>query len=392
MKRLFFINFCLIFVLAFHISAFAKAHSGQADSLAAPISRTLLFSSGDMGSKFWRIPAIASTPDGFVIAAADKRNDSNKDLPSPIDIVIRRSTDSGSTWGPHQMVLKADSIGGYGDAAIGVHRPSGDVVLVCVHGNGIWESTVDNHSHIVVTRSADNGKTWSAPVDITTQLFDPVEGVAPVKAYAGFASSGTLLCDSRGRLWFVLVTRPGEQKWGPLNCHVCYSDDGGFNWTILPTPVDTNGDEAKIAQLADGSFLISIRNRDRGARKFSRSKDRGKTWSLVTLQPGLIDPACNGDMLSLSFKEAKDLGLAIVDDYGLLIHSIANDPAQRRNVSVFYSRDYGETWTKRNVITPLGSAYSALTVLPDGNLGVLSEENSADEPFDIWFTKVKIDY
>lgn len=369
----------------------AELSVNDADSTYKPISRELLFTNGDMGSQYWRIPALATTNSGVVIAAADKRNDSNMDLPNLIDVVIRRSTDSGQTWGPMQMVLKSDSIiGGFGDAALGVHRPSGELVLVAAHGRGLWDSTPENRQLVVVTHSKDDGLTWSEPIDITDQLFNPNDGVAPVKAYAGFASSGTLLCDDNGRLWFILVARENERNWGPLSCFVCYSDDGGYNWNINPVSIDEKGDEAKIAQLSDGSYLASIRNSSRGERRFTRSTD-GVTWTPVELQKDLIDPACNGDLISLTPAEIERVGIQdMVDENGLLLHSIANDPQLRRNVSIFSSKDKGESWEKEFVVTPLGSAYSALTILPDGTLGCLSEEDSTEGGYSLWFTKIDL--
>ena len=61
------------------------------------LNNKLLFSSGDGGSKSFRIPAIATAKDGSLVAANDKRGDGSADLPANIDIVVRRSTDQGKT-------------------------------------------------------------------------------------------------------------------------------------------------------------------------------------------------------------------------------------------------------------------------------------------------------
>ena len=57
-----------------------------------------LFASGDHGSKYYRIPAIVTAADGTLLAVADRRGDSQGDLPNLIDGVLRRSTDRGTTW------------------------------------------------------------------------------------------------------------------------------------------------------------------------------------------------------------------------------------------------------------------------------------------------------
>ena len=42
-------------------------------------SRSMLFAGGDGLSKFYRIPALATLPDGTIVAVADRRLDSNAD-------------------------------------------------------------------------------------------------------------------------------------------------------------------------------------------------------------------------------------------------------------------------------------------------------------------------
>ena len=67
---------------------------------------TVRFRSGDAGSKDYRIPVLATTAEGTVLAVADRRNDSQGDLPNLIDPVVRRSTDNGRTWGPQIVIAQ----------------------------------------------------------------------------------------------------------------------------------------------------------------------------------------------------------------------------------------------------------------------------------------------
>lgn len=361
------------------------------------LERQILFGRGDMESTFWRIPAIVSAPDGTVLAVADRRKDSNGDLPNKIDLAIRRSTDNGKTWSAPEFVVKADENGGYGDAAMGVHYPSGDIIIVATHGSGLWDATPDYYQHIMVMRSKDNGKTWSEPVDVTKSFFDPEEGVAPLHAIAGFATSGELLCDDNGRLMFVLVAKTDDAKYGPLACYVCYSDDGGYTWDIVERTVDDSGDEAKLTQLADGSHYLSVRNRARSGRRIARSTDGGMTWTEPRANEQLVDPACNGGLISISPETLQELGIAPLlgcsAKNGLVLHSIADNPKERKNVSVYMSKDLGVNWEKIYTVTPDGSAYSAMAMLPDGTLGIFSEEDDPAHPeggYLLWFTKVDL--
>src|SRR6186713_2153757 len=52
----------------------------------------------------YRIPAIQQAPDGSIIIFAEKRNDGPGDIGNH-DIVMKRSTDKGRTWGPEQIIF-----------------------------------------------------------------------------------------------------------------------------------------------------------------------------------------------------------------------------------------------------------------------------------------------
>lgn len=338
-------------------------------------TRSMLFAGGDGVSRFYRIPAIVTTPGGTLVAVADRRLDSNKDLPGRIDVVCRTSTDGGASWGETVTVARNDSTGGYGDPALGV-SPDGDLVCVMTHGQGLWESEIGSHPRICVSRSDDEGKSWAAPVDITGSLYSQIEGQAPVKAVSAFATSGRILTDSKGNMWFVLIGRPHLKKWTELHCYACKSTDGGRSWVSIPVAVDKDADESKIAELSDGSLLMSIRNRRKGWRKFSLSKDGGKTWTKAALSTTLPDPACNGDIVAL--------------ENGKLLHTICDSHSDRTAVSLFSSDDSGTTWKKLIEVCPVGSAYSAMTTMPDGRVGILVEEASSLGGFRIWFTRLNI--
>ena len=259
---------------------------------------TTLFRPGDHGSKYYRIPALATTAEGTLLAVADRRNDSQGDLPNAIDLVVRRST--------------------------------------------------------------DNGRTWSDQIPIALQLAD-----------------GTLL--------FAAAAHRTGTKWPPLYNYVCLSGDGGRTWRLLPAAASDCGDEAKLAELADGGWLMSIRNPDKGCRRFAVSHDRGATWSPVGTWSDLPDPACNGDLLRYSLRSegaSRDR----------LLHSIPADTAERRNVSVALSYDEGRTWPVRKTVWEGPAGYSSLTRLADGGIGLLTEVGDWDSGFEIRFTRLSIDW
>ena len=54
---------------------------------------------------YYRIPSVITTKSGVVVACADARVCSGMDNPNRIDKVVRRSTDSGKTWGEYIVAV-----------------------------------------------------------------------------------------------------------------------------------------------------------------------------------------------------------------------------------------------------------------------------------------------
>lgn len=371
---------CALIAAAALTTASAVAKAPKDDT--KPIARVLLFDKGDDGSKFYRIPAIVTTNKGTLVAVADKRIEHNGDLPAKIDVVVRRSSDGGKTWTPIQTIVKHNHEGGYGDPALVVDKKTGHLLCIATHGEGLNTANANSHARIVVMRSTDDGHSWSTPQDITASIFtnDPA-GNAPIKGVTAFATSGRALQLKSGRLMFVLVVRHKlDWPWTNLRNYAIYSDDHGHSWTCSGACVTDYGDEAKVAQLSDGRVLMSIRNPKRDGRMFSISTDEGLTWSPCVTQPQLTDPACNGDLIS-----------AKIGGRQMLLHTICDDPKDRRNVTLFGSYDNGENWTRLRAICPTGSAYSSITVLRDGSIGTLVEEDAPEGGgFQLWFTRFKL--
>lgn len=285
----------------------------------ADLQHTLLFRSGDHGSRFYRIPALVTAADGSVIAVADRRNDSQGDLPNRIDLVMRRSTDNGLTWSDQIVIAQHTPDRGFGDAALVVDRRSGDLICIFASGCGLWKSTAENPLDVCIVRSRDNGLTWSEPRYITPQIYGPGCDNPAAKPISGlFAASGRALQLRDGTLAFVVAAHHTGEKWPPLYNYVCISEDGGENWHLLPGTPGAYGDESKLEELADGTWLMSIRNPRKGYRLYALSHDRGKSWSKPEPWRDLPDPACDGDILRYSLRSEGAR-------YDRLLHSIPAD-------------------------------------------------------------------
>lgn len=326
-----------------------------------------VIASGQGGADCWRIPAIAALHDSTLLITIDRRKHNCGDLPQDIDILALRSADLGRTWDTAVIALGQGIGRGFGDAALALSE-SGTVICSYVGGNGLWDSDIEKPQRSFVTLSRDEGKSWSDPQDITHLLWN--SGSSQSEYRGSFFASGNGLRikhgEHKGRILFAAAMRRRD-RWS-LDNYVVYSDDEGASWRLSDLAY-RGGDEAKLAELSDGTLLISVRQE--GERGYNRSIDGGQSWGTQGKWPDLVSNACNGDILGLQGSN----GLT-------LIHSLPNS-LDRENVSLFLSRDEGRSWHSPLLLSPGPSAYSSLTLLPDGRIAALVERMDGPR-FEIW--------
>lgn len=344
---------------------------------------------GTMGN-YYRIPALLTLKNGDILAFADYRYNGADDLPNMIEVHVRKSTNNGTNWRIVNMVtpISHSKRDGHGDIGVVLDRNTGDVVTVVASGQGFFQSTASDPIRIKVIRSKNNGNTWLAPVDITSQIYgkdckDPVR-----KNWQGaFSTSGNGIQMLNGRIMFVLVVR--ETKATDLKSvknYIMYSDDGGYNWKVGGSPKNPRGgNEAKVAELNDGSLLMHIRWTPN--RLQSRSYDNGITWTDATVVNDIPASSSNGDLIVYT---SKLNGY----DKNRLITLVDSRPWGSGNpgIPVFYvSYDEGITWTKKRTLWNGNAGYSSLAILKDGSIGILAE---LTQPWrgPIWFLRTSIEW
>lgn len=328
------------------------------------LARTTLFRPGDYNSLNYRIPAVITARNGSIVAITDKRKYNNGDLPEDIDIVCNVSNDGGHTWTePYTIAYGTGYNHGFGDCALSWTKNDNELIAAFVGGPGLWPSTPTNPLRGYISRSYDNGLTWTEPEDITHFIYGVECPVPERQNWAGaFFGSGNGLLTSTGRIMFVSAIR--EDNSGGLCNRVVYSDDNGVTWDVSER-ASTWGDEAKVTELEDGRILMSIRHN--GNRRYNISEDGGVTWMPQTMEwPEIVGPACNGDLIRYTSINAGD-------DKNRLLHSTPVGTS-RRDVTVFLSHDEGETWPISRCVVPYNSAYSSLCILPDKTIGLYVEE------------------
>ncbi len=302
----------------------------------------------------YRIPAIVTAPNGDLIATIDERVPSCGDLKwsKDINIVMRRSEDNGKTWSVIESIVDFPFGKSASDPSMIVDQITKEIFLFYNYMNLDTEKDI---YYLHVMKSADNGKTWSEPKDITSQIAKP-EWHGDFK----FITSGRGIQTSEGKLLHCMVNLNSGM-------HIFGSDDHGETWFLIDTPI-APADESKVVELVDGSWMVNARGNDKkGVRYIHTSSDEGKTWT-TKAEPQLTDPGCNASIVRYT---------AIKDGYtkNRLLFANANSEKGRTNMTVRVSYDEGKTWSDGKTIYKGPSAYSSLTILKNGDIGLFFEKD-----------------
>ncbi|MDI9519665.1 MAG: sialidase family protein [Bacillota bacterium] len=322
-----------------------------------------LFHQGMAGYAFFRIPALIALPGRRVIAFCEGRRDSMADY-GAIHVVMRASGDGGATFGPLQVVADAK------EHTMGNPCPVFDKNTSRLHllfngnrkdgGEGLILQGRAPRS-VLHMFSDDLGQTWSNPRDITAQVKkDNWTWYACGPCHGAQLNGGRLIIPCNHA-----VLKTGEAASGPYISHAIYSDDGGQTWQI-GGDVGEYTNECALGELPDGRVYINMRSyHGKSCRAAALSKDQGQTWQGLHLDEALIEPVCQGSVLSLP-------SFGRLGEPALLFSNPAHRE-QRQNLRLRLSRDGGQTWSKGVLIHPGPAAYSDLAPLPDGSIGCLYE-------------------
>jgi sialidase-1 len=312
---------------------------------AEPIS-TALFTAGEGDYHTYRTPSLIVGPKGAVLAFCEGRKDGPGDT-GDIDLVLRRSTDGGKTWGKLEVIWD-DGPNTCGNPCPVVDARTGTIWLLLTHNLG-----KDTEKLLV------SGKGEGTPKDVHET------GSAEYATGPGVGiqlRSGRLLipCDSKSENGTVRES------------HVILSDDGGKTWK-LGGVVGPDCNECQAVELSDGSVMLNMRTfRANNRRLVSVSKDGGTTFSKPREDETLIEPVCQASILRLPPGKTGDKPAVLF-----------SNPAstKREKITVRLSTDDGKTWLHAKDLHPGPAAYSCLTVLSSGDLACLYERG-AKNPYE----------
>lgn len=312
----------------------------------------------------YRIPSLLRTPKGTLLAICEGRKSSLADLGNN-DLVLKRSKDNGQTWSPMEIVYDEGDKVTIGNPTPVIDSSTGTIRLVFGR----------DARNVLVMTSRDDGRTWSKPVDITSQVTRP-----EWKFYGVGPGVGIQLRHGphAGRLIIPAYHRTTQDKSGPTIAHVFFSDDGGESWQAS-RDVGIHMCENQIVETVGSNgpeILLNARNHWArsggrpdlaGKRIISRSRDGGMTWSDPEFDETLIEPTCQASLFRYSEKDGENPGRIL----------FANPASTSRSrITVRMSMDEGRTWPVQRLIDPGRGAYSSLAVLKDKQIGVLYESGS----------------
>lgn len=329
---------------------------------------THIYKLGEAGYSCFRIPALIKTKAGTLLAFAEGRKNDCSDEGN-IDLVVKRSSDNGKTWSALSVVW-SDGDNTCGNPAPVIDQNTGKIHLLMTWNFGtddissINAGTSRDTRRVYKTSSTDDGLTWAPVQEITAST--------KLSAWGWYATGpchGIQLTKgvNKGRL--VIPCDNIERGTGRKGySHVIYSDDAGENWKlggITPT-ISVNPNESTVAELSDGKLLLNMRVSNNGnLRMQSTSADGGLSWSTPMSAPTLIDPVCQGSLVSGT----------IAGQHTVFFSNPSS--ITRNNMTIKSSINDGQTWTKQYTVFAGLAGYSDLALLSESQIGILYEAGTS---------------
>ena len=256
-------------------------------------------------------------------------------------------------------------------------------------------------AYLTIIESSDEGETWSDPKIISGMV---------KKDWMRFIGAGPGVGiqikngEKAGRLVYPLYYTNSK---GFQSSAVMYSDDHGETWNLGESPNDSrdghseNSDtigsgnqltEAQVVQMPDGQLKMFMRNTGSYVR-IATSFDGGETWdSDVYEDKNLREPYCQLSVINYD---------GLIDGKKAIIFSNPNAASSRTNGTVRIgllnengTHSNGRTkyeidWKYNQTVVPGSFAYSSISQLSNGNIGLFYEGATN---LSVDFVQMNIDY
>ncbi|MFI7273842.1 exo-alpha-sialidase [Streptomyces sp. NPDC049879] len=368
--------------------ATARAASRPA---AAFFDQTTLWDSATDPLENYHVHALTVLPDDTILAITEGRYEVCD--AGPRDILLRRSTDGGDTWGPTQTVVASHDGESWGNPALVTDRETGTVFCFYMLSVRLPENTTcsGDIGDLWMISSDDAGATWSQPTAMSG-MFEhfPYDWAlhGPGPGHGIQLDNGRLLLNCAHRR--VIVGNTVAERFYGVS--TIYSDDHGATWQAageVPVSVDYPINEARLYQRTDGTVVVNGRSAAGGNRQriVSVSADRGLTWA-----PPALDGA-TGTFNAVDASLARYTGGPGSQDPSRILFSRPDSPV-RANMTVSVSYDEGHSYAYSRVINSARSYYSELARLSDGTILLLygCEGDIASFPQKINLARFSLDW
>jgi sialidase-1 len=342
------------------------------------------FAGGRDGYHTYRIPALAVTNNGTVLAFCEGRKNSWGDS-GDIDLLVKRSTDNGRTWSKQQVIWD-DGPNCCGNPCAVVDRETGTIFLLSTwnrgddHESAIIARTSKDTRRVFVLQSDDDGLTWSKPREITatTKKTDWTW-------YATGPGGGIQIehGPNKGRL--VIPCDHIEAETKHYYSHAIHSDDHGKTWQLGGRTPQHQVNECEVVELTGGRLMLNMRNYNRAkrSRQTAVSDDGGLTWRDQKHDAALIEPICQAAIQRFRWPQG--------DKPGVVLFSNPASTNGRVNLTVRASMDDAKTWPFSKVLWRGPSGYSDLAVLANGKIGCFYEGGADNIAESIIFAAFDLD-
>lgn len=359
----------------------------QAQETKVPV-----FTSGTEGHKSYRIPAIIKNTKGDLLAFAEGRVNGSGDF-GDINIVMKRSSDGGKTWGEMTTVVDYDAQQAGNPAPVLDNSdpafPKGRIFLFYNTGNN-HEGEVRKGNglrEVWYKTSTDGGVTWTEGVNITTQVHKPNQpNTNPAynfnedwRSYANTPGHAMQFQEGKykGRMYVAANHSAGQPIKDATDyvAHGFYTDDHGKTFKLSENLKIQGSNESTAAEISNGGLIFNSRNQkgDIKQRIVALSKDGGQTWDNTYFDANLPDPVNQGSILNIGKKKGKSI----------LAFSNAADTKNRDNLTLRISFDDGKTWSISKVIDKNQegkpkdfTAYSDIVKIGKKEIGILYEKDN----------------
>lgn len=317
-----------------------------------------LFENGKHLGKVYRFRNVGliQCPNGDLLAFVEARYGVSDH--SQKDVLMRRSTDRGITWGPYGAVwghLEEDHAG-WKDPAPVVDETTGRLFY--------FMNTNESEKRLFYMTSDDSGYTWSDPIRIPDSLLRP-----EWKRWRNNPGPGIQLKAGTHKDRMLIPGHIVTHEDRHFSV-VWYSDDHGESWQVSETAVQ-GSDEVSIVELSDGRVLMNIRSHgeldpglDPDYRNFMYSDDGGESWYGLETIRDLPWESGHGSITRMETRDGTRL---------FAFHPVV---FKRRDLTCFVSYDEGKTWPFRRVIHEAGG-YSSVVVMDNYDIALAHNHGHA---------------